>query len=108
MKQQMALFKQEIKEDVHKTVQAATAIAAGAGIALIGAVLFSLMLVYLIQWLAPAMALWLCYLIVGAVLAAVGGALIYAGKRKFASFNPLPDQSVQAVKETVQWITKPK
>jgi len=34
--------------------------------------------------------------------------LFYAGKKRLDSFNPLPDQSVQALKENVQCLTNLK
>jgi hypothetical protein len=67
------------------------------------------MMVYLIFWAtAEKVPLWGCYGIVGAVIVAVGGALLYFGVRKFQSLNPVPEQSLQALKETMQWKTVPK
>jgi len=73
------------------------------------------MLVHLLHWLtAPAMAdpanipLWGCYGIVAFLCLGGGAALILAGKKKFSSFNPLPDQTVETMKENVQWITNSK
>ena len=31
-----------------------------------------------------------------------------AGKKKFESFNPLPDKSTEALKENLEWKTKPR
>jgi len=107
VKQQLALFKQEVKDDVRKTKEAALSLSVGLGILVMGGILLGLMLVHLLndKLLLP---LWSCYGIVGLVFAACGGALFYTGKRQFESFNPLPDQSVEALKENVRWIMNPK
>ena len=40
--------------------------------------------------------------------AGIGLALVLRGKKKLDSFNPLPEQTVQTVKENVEWITSSK
>jgi hypothetical protein len=70
-----------------------------------GGILLGLMLVHLLNLALP---IWSCYAIVGIVFAASGAALIYAGKKQFESFNPLPDQSIGALKENVRWVMNPK
>jgi len=107
LKQQLAMFKAEIKEDLRKTKEAALALGLGIGITLLGGLLLVFMLVYLLQW-STALPLWACYAIVGGALTLLGGILLYSGTRKLSSFNPLPDQSAEAVKENVQWLTSPK
>lgn len=112
-KQQLALFQAEIKDDLKKTKDAALSLAVGAGIALVGGFMLCFMMVHLMHWAIPAaggpqVPLWVCFATVGGVFTVLGGALVYAGKKKFDSFNPLPDQSVEAMKENVQWIMNPK
>jgi hypothetical protein len=114
LKQQVTLFRQEILTDLKKTRDASSAVAAGAAVCIPGALAFCLMIAHLLHWLtSPAgsdpasIPLWACYAIAGALFAVVGGGLIYAGIRKFESFNPLPEQSVEALKENVQWLTNP-
>jgi len=108
MKQQLVLLRHEVKDDVRKTVAGGASVVAGAGVSLLGTLMLCFMVVYLISWAAPALPLWVCYGIVGAVIAAIGGALLYFGVRKFKSLNPVPEQSLQALKETMQWKTVPK
>jgi hypothetical protein len=73
------------------------------------------MLALLIHWLAsppnpdPAvLPLWVCFLIVGAVLAVAGGCLVLAGKSKLQTVHPLDNPATEALKENVQWLTTPK
>jgi len=111
IKQNLALFKVEVREDFKKTREAAAALGVGVGLAVVGALHLTLMLVYLLWWAfdpaarsASGLPLWVCFAIVGGVFLGVGAALTFRGKKKLDSFNPLPDQTADALKENVQWI----
>jgi hypothetical protein len=119
IKQQFRFAQAEMRSDMRKTREATMALAAGAGVALLGLIVLTLMLVHLLHWLTiPADAakahdpaglpLWACYGIVGAVITGIGGALVLAGKKKFDSFNPLPDETVKTVEENLQWTANSK
>jgi hypothetical protein len=105
---QLALFRSEVRHDLRRTREAATLLAVGLGIALLGGLLLAHTLVHLLAWLLPAWPMWSHYCIVAALLLASGAALAYRGKAQLDSFNPLPDETVEAVKENVQWLMKPK
>jgi hypothetical protein len=107
-KQQVALLKHEVKEDIRKTKEATAALAAGGIVLGVGAVLLCWALVRLLSWAIPGLPLWGSFGIVGGTFAVLGAILLYAGKKKLDSFNPLPDESAEALKENVQWIVKPK
>jgi hypothetical protein len=103
--------RKEIEADLRKTRRATAVLGLGSGIAFLGAILLSLMLVHLLHYVSnPAVEttrgipLWGCYGIVSAVFLVLGSSIAYAGCQMFASFNPLPDQTVQTVKENVGWI----
>ena len=111
IKQNLALFKVEVREDFKKTKEAAAALGVGIGLAVVGALHLTLMLVFLLWWAfdsaarsAPGLPLWVCFAIVGGVFAGIGVALYLKGKKKLDSFNPLPDETAKALKENVQWI----
>jgi hypothetical protein len=106
--QQIELVKVEIKEDIRRTAVGLAFIAAGAGMLLMGVLLLCFMLVYLLDWAFPSLGLWLCFLIVGGGFTLIGVTLSYAAIHRFTSFNPLPDQSLQGLKENLQWKTTPK
>jgi Putative Actinobacterial Holin-X, holin superfamily III len=102
------LVRQEIElakaEMAHKGRTAASGIGmfGGAGIVALcaaGALTASLVLVFSIflpEWAAA--------LIVGAVLAAVGVALVRQGKERVADAGkPIPEQTIETVKEDVEW-----
>src|SRR2546428_8916399 len=74
LQQQLALFKHEIKENVRKSKEAAVLMGLGIGIGSVGGLLLFFMLVYLLNWaFAGRLPLWVCYLIVGGLGAAVVG-----------------------------------
>jgi hypothetical protein len=108
MKQQFALFKHEVKEDIRKTKDATLALGIGAAVAGLGVILLCFGLVWLLSWVATALPLWVCFAIIGGGLVIIGAILLVAGKKKLDSFNPLPDESAQALRENVQWIMNPK
>lgn len=107
MRQQLQLFQVEISKDLKRTVNASTFLIVGAFIALLGVLL---LLCTAALWLhatwPQSIALWGGFGIVTLVTILVALALIFWGKAKFSTFNPLPDQSVAAIKETMQWKTK--
>jgi hypothetical protein len=107
-KQQFALLKQEVKEDMSKTQKAAMPMIVGLIVAFIGVLLLGHGLAWLLTWIFPGLPLWAAYAIVGAVIAGVGVALFFAGEKQFSKFNPLPDRSLEALKENVECLTNPK
>jgi hypothetical protein len=108
MKHQFTLFRAELKADLRKSKEAALSLACGAALAVLGGLLLSHALVHGLAWAAPALPLWACYVIVAAAYLLAGGWLLYVGKSRFDSFNPLPDETVDAAKENVQWLMNSK
>lgn len=108
IKQQLTLFRHEIQTDIRKTKEGALSLGLGLGVASLGTILLTFMLVHLLNWSVPQLPLWACFGIVGGVFIVGGGLLCYGGKKIFDSFSPLPNESVQALKENLQWITKAK
>jgi len=111
IKQNLTLFKVEVREDFKKTKEAVTSLGVGIGLAVVGALHLTLMLVFLLWWAfdsaarsGPGLPLWVCFAIVGGLFSGVGAALYFKGKKKLDSFNPLPDETADALKENVQWI----
>jgi len=115
VKQQLQLIRREIEEDLRKSTEAASILAVGAGVLLLGGIPLCLMLVHLIHWLAsPAgddhalFPLWACHGVVGAVLLVIGGVLMGVARQKMKSVNPLQNPATEALQENVQWLTTPK
>lgn len=108
LKQQLAMFRTELKLDVRRTKQALVALICGLALASIGGLLLCFALVYGLEALVPTLPLWACFGIVGGLFAIGGGVAFYSAVRQFQEFNPLPDESAQALKENVQWISQPR
>jgi Putative Actinobacterial Holin-X, holin superfamily III len=97
------LAKREVAIELDKVKQGAVALGAGAGLAVIGALLLGHMLVYLVQTLTG-LALWVSYLIVGALFAIGGGLLLMQGIKRMKTVDPVPRETIESVKEDIQWI----
>jgi hypothetical protein len=103
MRQELALAKHEIHEEVRKTKVALVSLGAGIGIVAIGGLLLIVMLVHLLNALTG-LPLWACYGIVGGVCAIVGVVLLYRGKQQMSQIDMVPQQTVETMKENVRWI----
>jgi len=108
MKQQFDLLRHEVLADLRKTRDAVILMGIGAGLSLVGGILLTMMLVYIVPWLFPNFPLWGSFGLWGAAALLAAGGLFYAAVRKLASFSIVPEQSTQALKENVRWITNPK
>jgi len=106
LKQQLTLFQTEVKQDLRRTKDAAIPLTAGVAVALVALILFCLTAVYALVWIWPDLALFAAYGIVTMAVGLIGVALIFTGKAKFDSFSPLPDKTVEGLKENIQWKTK--
>jgi len=105
--EQLTLFQVEIKNDLHRTLAALVPLLAGGGITVAGLLLLSMGSAHLLCWAVPELPLWGGYAIVGVIFVAVGAGLIYWGKSMLDSVSPLlPDTSLKALKENIQWKTK--
>jgi uncharacterized membrane protein YqjE len=105
--QQLRLFKAELKEDFAKTRDASMPLLLSIPVVLTGLLILGIGLAQLLFWAFPDLTLWGSYCLVGTLIVAIGGGLAYSGYAKFKSFNPLPDQSLEALKENLKW-PKPK
>jgi hypothetical protein len=105
-KQQFNLLKQEIKEDATKTGSALMPVVIGLVVALAGGLLLGHALALGLSALFTIQA-WAGYLIAGVLITGIGAVLVFAGLHKFRTFNPLPDRSLEALKENVQCLTHP-
>lgn len=106
-KQQIALLKAELRDDFKKTKEGLSALALGAGLVFFGGLMLCVTLALLLSW-AASLPTWAGFGIVGVILTLVGGGLLWAGKKRFDTFNPLPDQTAASVKENVQWMLNQK
>jgi len=107
-KQQFELLKHEIRDDFRKAREASGKVTIGLALSLVGAIIFALMLAHLLAWSVPTLPLWACYGICGLPILAIGIGLFGAGLRQFDTVDPIPEKTVESLKENVQWLTHPK
>jgi hypothetical protein len=107
IRQQLQMFLAEFKNDMRKTKAASLPLFIGAGLCHLALFILGIMLARVLNAAWPdTIPLWAGFGIVGAITLISGIVLVLVGKSKFDSFNPLPDRSVEALKENVEWQTK--
>jgi uncharacterized membrane protein YqjE len=101
IRKEVELAKAELAEKGRKAGKGA-GMFGGAGLFGLGA--FGALTAFLILVLAEAMDAWVAALIVTAVYGAIAGVLALQGKQRVEDAGPLqPEQTVETVKEDVQW-----
>jgi MFS family permease len=101
VRQEIDLAKAELTQKGREAGKGAGLFAAAAVIGLLAA---GALTAFLIMLLDGALANWLSALIVGIVFAAVAGALAVAGRNRIQRATPpVPQQTVETVKEDVEW-----
>jgi uncharacterized membrane protein YqjE len=106
-RQQIELFKVEVQDGAKKAQTIGMLIAVGAAVAVIAGVVLALAVA---GWLAsafPNLPVWGAQSIVGVILAVAAGILFGVCKQKLDSFSLVPEKSVEALKENLEWKTKP-
>jgi uncharacterized membrane protein YqjE len=101
VRQEMELAKAELSE---KGKRAGIGAGMFGGATVFGAYALGALTAFLILLLATAIDAWLAALIVAVVYAAIAGVLALMGKSKVQQATPpVPEQTVDSVKEDVQW-----
>jgi len=115
LKQQLQLTRKEIEADVAKATRAAALFCTGAGIFLLGAIVFCLSLSHLVHWLNSPPAtdpasfpLWACHGVVSLALFVIGGLVIAAGRGQIQRINPTESPAAKALEDNVKWMTNSK
>jgi uncharacterized membrane protein YqjE len=107
IKQQLQLFKHELKDDMKRAQEALPSLGLGVVVAVTACFLLGLTLAHLLAWAVPAIPLWGCYAITTVVFGVVGCILLYFAKKNLESL-PMSRQAAEATQENVEWLTKPK
>lgn len=105
-RQELALAKVEVREDARRARDAVIAISVGAFVCLVGLFLFGCMLAYLIDALSHTIPLWGAFAIVAGIAFLAGGVLLGGGVKRAKSIKGVPEQTVETIRENVQWIQR--
>jgi hypothetical protein len=103
--QQLTLFHMEVKNDISRAATGLTRMIAGGAVLLAVTILLGLALAHLLTSVVPDLPLWGALAIVGGAAAPIGAWLVWSGKAMFDRL-PLSEQSLQALKENIEWKTK--
>jgi len=106
-RQQFDMLRAELKEDIHRTKQAAEFGAIGAVLVTIGGVTLVAFLVNLLHEQFQ-FSMWASCLIIGGISFAIGAACAIYAWNLFETFSPLPNKSLNALQETLSWKTQPQ
>jgi uncharacterized BrkB/YihY/UPF0761 family membrane protein len=98
----------EVQEDLRLTTQAAISLGVGLAVGLVGAVLLAFGLAHGLHAYLPDTPLWVWYLIIGAAVTGGGAVVVGGAIYAFSKINPPLPETTEAIKETVEWQTKPK
>lgn len=105
--QQMTLFQVEIKNDVRRTIYALIPLMAGVIVLFVAVLILAHSVAHFLFWkFGPDLPEWGAFAIVGGVICLVGIGLLLWSKMALSNINPLPDKSMEGLKENIQWKTK--
>jgi uncharacterized membrane protein YqjE len=100
VRSEMELARVEIREETSKAVKAAGMLGGGALAGYLALILLS----FAAAWgLAEVVDAGWAFLIVGLVVAAVAAVLALTGKKRLQQVHPVPDQTVDTLKEDARW-----
>ena len=98
-RKEVELAKAETSEQVSRAAKAGGMLGAAAVIGFLDLILFSFAAAWALSEVVPE---GVAFAIVGVVFAIVAGVLAMAGKKRLATVNPVPNQTVQTLKADVQ------
>jgi uncharacterized membrane protein YqjE len=102
VRSEVRLARAEMTEKAQAYARAGAMLGAAAVVGLLAGIALTLFLIYLLKLALP---LWAAALIVTVVYGVIGAALFMAGKKKLdEAKTPVPEQTVESVKEDVQWL----
>lgn len=103
VRQEIALARQEVREEISNAKGAAMALAIASAVLAVGGLLLVLTLAQgladLLDW-----PMWAGYGIVGAIMAVAGYLLLSSAQKRFKDIHPIPEKTVETLKENVEWI----
>ena len=100
--QELTLAKLAGHDELRQIKTAALSLGIGVGVAAVGGILLSVMLVHVLAAYTD-IPLWGCYGIVGSVFGVLGWVLLASGKHKIEEIDVMP-QTVETMKENTQWL----
>ncbi len=100
MRQEFALAKAELTEEAKKASKGAASLGAAGYLGYLASIFASLTLMFLLDLFLP---IWAAALIVTALYGLIAFVLFSQGKKQMKTVDPTPRQTVETLKEDVQW-----
>ena len=100
VRQEMQLAKVEIRQEVRTAGKAGGLLGGGAFAGYVALLFISVAIALLLGLVMPN---WLAFLIVGALYGIGAAVLLSKGRKEMANVDPVPHQTVETLKEDVQW-----
>ena len=101
VRSEVRLAKAEIRDEAVEAGSSALWIAAGGVVALSSSMFLSWTAVYA---LALVMSMWAATLVVAVALAGLASVLLVVGRRRFRRIHPIPERTVETLKENLEWM----
>lgn len=104
VRSEVRLAKVEIRDEVRRAVSSSIWIAAG----VVGALSAWIFLLWTVAYsLATRMSMWAATLVVTVVMACIASVLVIGGIRRVRRIQPIPERTVESVKENLEWMKQP-
>ena len=101
VRKELELAKIETKEEISRTAKAGGMLGAAGGAAYFALLLLSFGIVFLLDLVMP---LWAAFVLMAVVYGVVAGVLFAQGRTRMKQVNPVPEETVESVKEDVRWL----
>jgi uncharacterized membrane protein YqjE len=104
VRSEVRLAKVEIRDELRRAVSSSIWIAAG----VVGALSAWIFLLWTVAYsLATRMSMWAATLVVAVVMACIASVLVIGGIRRVRRIQPIPERTVESVKENLEWMKQP-
>ena len=106
LRQEVALARSEVRQDLKAATQVVAGLAVGAVVATMAGLLLSLALANYISWSFPGIPLWGSLLAVGLGLGVAAAALLTNSRREARQLDMAPRETINSLKENAKWIAQ--
>lgn len=103
LRKEVELAREEIKVEVRKAARAGGGFGAAAYAGVLAGVGLVMTLGFLLDEVLPT---WVAFLIVTLLLAAGAAVAFLAGKKQLQTIDPVPEQTIETLKEDKQWLSE--
>ena len=104
LRSEVRLAKAEIRQEATQAASSALWVSAG----VVGVVSAWMFLLWTAAYaLAAILPMWAATLVIAVAMACAGSALVVVGIRRFTRITPVPERTVESLKENLEWMKHP-